>query len=78
MTVGLYPVFVDLSPESHHRLTPCLWPELEEQHKVGSLRSLAREYSVSHEAGRRALLHDRQDWHRDTDLPVGAERNKAL
>jgi DNA-binding GntR family transcriptional regulator len=36
---------------------PSVWSELAEQHKTKSFRSLAREYGVSHEAVRRALLN---------------------
>jgi len=56
LTLGLYPVFVSLPEESHHKLAPSLWQGLAEQHKAKSLRCLAKEYGVSHEAVRRALV----------------------
>jgi hypothetical protein len=37
------------------KLSPSKWPEVIEQHKIESLRSLAKEYGISHEAVRRAL-----------------------
>jgi len=55
LTMGLYPVFVWLPLKTTHRLSPSLWPELAERHKTESLRQLAEEYGVSHEAVRRAL-----------------------
>ena len=55
LTLGLYPVFVVIPSESHYKLAPSLWSGLIEQHKVKSLRTLAREYGVSHEAVRRTL-----------------------
>jgi hypothetical protein len=36
------------------KLMPSTWPEIVEQHKVKGLRSLAKEYGVSHESVRRA------------------------
>ena len=56
LTLGLYPVLVLLPEESHHKLKPSLWQGLAEQHKAKSLRCLAEEYGVSHEAVRRALV----------------------
>jgi hypothetical protein len=56
LTLGLYPVFVSLPEKRHHKLAPSLWQGLAEQHKAKSLRCLAKEYGVSHEAVRRALV----------------------
>jgi hypothetical protein len=55
LTLGLYPVSVSLPLKTSHKLPSCLWSELTERNKSKSLRSLAREYGVSHEAVRRAL-----------------------
>jgi DNA-binding winged helix-turn-helix (wHTH) protein len=47
-----------LSPNlivSRYRLHPSLWPEVAQRHTTHSLRQLAREYGVSHEAVRRTL-----------------------
>ena len=55
LTLGLYPVFVSLPLKTNHKLPASVWPELAHQHETTGLRSLAREYGVSHEAVRRAL-----------------------
>jgi len=55
LTLGLYPVFVSLPLQTNHKLSPSLWPELAERNKTESLRQLAKEYGVSHEAIRRTL-----------------------
>jgi len=54
---GFYPVQapVQLLIVWRGKLSPSIWPEVIEQHKVESLRSLAKEYGISHEAVRRAL-----------------------
>jgi hypothetical protein len=56
LTLGLYPVFVSLPLKTSHKLPSCLWPELTERNKTESLRQLAKEYGVSHECVRRALV----------------------
>ena len=56
LTLGLYPVFVSLPFRTNHKLPSFVWPELSERHKTESLRELAKEYGVSHEAVRRALV----------------------
>jgi len=55
LTLGLYPVFVSLPFRTTHKLPSFLWPELAERHETESLRELAKEYGVSHEAIRRTL-----------------------
>ena len=55
LTLGLYPVFADIPTNTRLRIPPYLWPELAERHKTESLRQLAKEYGVSHEAIRRTL-----------------------
>ena len=41
---------------SRCKLSPDLWPKLAGRHRTQSLRGLAKEYGVSHESVRRALL----------------------
>lgn len=59
LDMGLYPICMIPPIESHHNIQPSYWPELIEQHKDKSLRELAREYGVSHEAVRRTLAAGR-------------------
>jgi len=55
---GFYPVQAPLTLYVSWRgkLSPSMWTEVIKQHKVESLRSLAREYCVSYEAMRRTLV----------------------
>jgi len=55
LTLGLYPVFISLPLKTNHKLPSSLWRELAERHGTESLRQLAKEYGVSHEAVRRTL-----------------------
>ena len=57
LNAGLYPVRApsELVMVWKGKLSPSLWPEVNEQYKAKSLRKLAKEYSVSHEAIRRTL-----------------------
>jgi hypothetical protein len=56
---GFYPVNAPSTLITHHlwrgRISGAVWPELVKRHKVESLRKLAKEYNVSHEAIRRTL-----------------------
>jgi len=54
--LGLYPIIVFSPIDVKTKLKPSLWPELVAQHKTKSLHQLAKEYGISHEAVRRALL----------------------
>jgi len=53
---GFYPVYAprELFVNWRGKLSPCLWTEVSGKHKTVSLRSLAKEYGISHEAVRRA------------------------
>jgi hypothetical protein len=55
LTSGLYPVVVRIPSRVHHRIPLKHWPELVEQYASSSIRSVARQYGVSHEAVRRTL-----------------------
>jgi hypothetical protein len=55
LAIGLYPVRIMPAVKPRCKLPPSLLAELVEKRKVGSLRQLAREYSVSHETMRRML-----------------------
>jgi len=57
LDAGLYPVRApsQLVMVWKGKLSPSLWPEVNEQYKAKSLRKLAKEYGVSHEAIRRTL-----------------------
>ena len=43
------------SSQSRHKISPAALPEIREKRKTKSLRQLAQEYGVSHEAVRSAL-----------------------
>jgi hypothetical protein len=64
LNAGFYPVQAPhrLFMNRRGKLKPSTWSEVVEQHKVKSLRSLAKEYGVSHEAVRRVLR-----WANETD-----------
>lgn len=59
LELGLYPVHAPLLLVIAHQwkgeVSGLVWSQLAEQHRTRSLRSLAEEYGVSHEAVRRAL-----------------------
>jgi len=55
LTLGLYPVFTDIPTNTHFRIPSYLWPDLAKRHKTESLRQMAKEYGVSHEAIRQTL-----------------------
>ncbi len=55
LTLGLYPVIVDLPHQSNHKILFSFWSELIKKHESKGLRGLAKEYGVSHEAVRSAL-----------------------
>jgi hypothetical protein len=57
LKAGFYPVQAPhiLYMNWRGKLMPSTWPEVVEQHKVKGLRSLAKEYGVSHGSVRRAL-----------------------
>jgi hypothetical protein len=54
---GFYPLYtpLELSVNWRGKLSPSVWPFVYEQHKTKSLRSIAKEYGVSHEAVRRVF-----------------------
>lgn len=56
MTLGLYPVLITLPQKANHKLPPSIWPELLDERQSKSLRQLAAQYDVSHEAVRQTLL----------------------
>jgi Zn-dependent peptidase ImmA (M78 family) len=57
LEIGLFPVYTSaiLMVRSKGKLPSPLWPELTRRHEIESLRQLANEYGVSHEAIRRAI-----------------------
>ena len=55
ISVGLYPIYVDPPSSSRCKISVSELPEILERHKTESLRSIAKEYGVSHETVRRAL-----------------------
>ena len=55
LEVGLFPVIVSVPFRRGHNLPPSVWSKLAERHRTQSLRQLAKEYGVSHEAIRRTL-----------------------
>jgi len=57
LEIGLFPVCTPAVPavRSKGKLPSRLVPELTERHRIQSLRQLANEYGVSHEAIRRAI-----------------------
>ena len=48
----LVPLFLTIPPRPNRKILPGVWSEVVQQHNSKSLRSLAREYGVSHEAVR--------------------------
>ena len=71
LEIGLFPV---CPPRAHvvkskAKLPSALWPELAERRKTESLRQLADEYGVSHEAVRRAIA-------RAKDSTLGKQSSK--
>jgi site-specific DNA recombinase len=52
---GLYPVYVSSIIQWRGKIQPAQWPTLIEKSKTISLRKVAKEYGVSHEAVRRTL-----------------------
>lgn len=61
LEIDLFPVIVSVPFRSGHKLLPSIWPEVAEQHKTESLRELAKEYGVSHEAVRRTIMKNSQN-----------------
>ncbi len=57
LTLGLYPVFVPVPLRRKHKLPAGVWVELAKQRKTKSLRTLAKEYGVSHEAIRQTIAN---------------------
>jgi len=57
LEIGLFPVHSPSVTEarSRRKVPSSLWSELAERHKSKSLRQLAKEYGVSHEAIRQAI-----------------------
>jgi len=56
LTLGLYPVLSSVPVRRKHKLPTSIWPDVLHRHKSESLRQLAREYGISHEAVRRMLV----------------------
>jgi hypothetical protein len=56
-----FPLYLSQARRDHfadrrtHRLLPDLWPKIQQRAKQESLRHLAKEYGVSHEAIRRIV-----------------------
>ena len=59
--IGLFPVYTPaiLVVRPKGKLPSALWPDLTERHKNESLRQLANEYGVSHDAVRRTIARAR-------------------
>ena len=59
LELGLYPVdapsLLVIAHQWRGKVSGLVWSELAERHTAKSLRSLAKQYQVSHEAVRRAL-----------------------
>jgi Zn-dependent peptidase ImmA (M78 family) len=53
--LGLFPVVSEIPENCTSKIPEHLWPEIIEQRKTKSLRQLAKDYGVSHEAVRRTL-----------------------
>lgn len=51
----LAPLYLTVPSRTGRKLSPYLWSEIIARHETESLRALAKEYGVSHEAVRRAL-----------------------
>jgi len=62
LEIGLFPFYLFAVPVvgSKGKLPSRLFPELIERHRTQSLRQLANEYGVSHEAVRRAIAKARK------------------
>jgi DNA-binding transcriptional regulator YhcF (GntR family) len=58
LTLGLYPVIETVPQKTNYKIPQHLWPEIAKEHKINSLRQLARGYGVSHETVRRMILND--------------------
>jgi hypothetical protein len=78
LTLGLYPVVVSTALVSHYKIPFPLWYELPQKSRSKSLRQLAGEYGVSHEAVRRTLksclitsVFHRMSEVRDLHRPLG-------
>jgi len=56
LTLGLYPVYASIPTKTNHKVPTSVWPVIMERHKTQSLRQLGKEYNVSHESVRRAIL----------------------
>ena len=54
-SAGLYPVCINPPLDSHYKIPMSKWPVLLERHKTESLRNIAKDYGVSHEAVRRTI-----------------------
>ena len=63
LETGLFPVIVSVPFRSGHKLLPSIWPGVAEQHESKSLRELAKEYGVSHEAVRRTIMKNSRGGH---------------
>ncbi len=55
LTEGLYPIWVVPCVATRHKIPQAKWQELVEKLNTRSLRRVAREYGISHEAMRRML-----------------------
>jgi hypothetical protein len=55
LTLGLYPVIAAVPQKTNHKIPSHLWPEVVQRSQSESLRAIAQDYGVSHEAVRRAL-----------------------
>jgi len=55
-SLGLYPIDEAVAPKLPHKIAQSEWPQLVEASKSKTLRELADDFGVSHEAVRRTLL----------------------
>jgi len=55
LTLGLYPVIAAVPQKTTHKIPSHLWPEVVQRSQTESLRAIAQDYGVSHEAVRRAI-----------------------
>jgi Mor family transcriptional regulator len=55
LTLGLYPLFVLPNSKTNYKLPYSLRLDINKQRSTKSLRSLAKQYGVSHETIRRTL-----------------------
>jgi hypothetical protein len=75
MAQGLYPVPFVIKSYSKHTIPPVRWPDLIEASRGRSLRSVARDFGVSHETVRLTLTKTLE---RNPLIPHGnAEVEKA-